>query len=222
MTSQTSSVAFFERIGDALAGKLMRRRLTRPPIGLIVHLLSWEDRIPILDLWSCPANPTASWGKPAEKMAPMSMSLIRIDATASHVPPTLGMEGHPVSGINSNFAVYGCYFPRHGQGVGFGYPLSLGAWLADLMPKLRECPEVSVHLVYSYECDGRSGVAYITFLGRHSAEAKKSKKYTDLNAHLLTMPLPPAWSAEPVPTKKRKAASQGKKATKKARKGLVA
>jgi hypothetical protein len=215
MNIDASSTAFFERIGDALAGKLMRRRLTRPPIGLIVHLLSWEDRTPILDLWSCPANPTASWGKPAEKMAPMSMSLIRIDAMASHVPPTLGMEGHPVSGINSNFAVNEAYFPRHG-------PLSLGAWLADLMPKLRECPEVSVHLVYSYECDGRSGVAYITFLGRHSAEAKKSKKYTDLNAHLLTMPLPPAWSAEPVPTKKRKAASQGKKATKKARKGLVA
>jgi hypothetical protein len=145
----------------------------------------------------------------------MSMSLIRIDAMASHVPPTLGMEGHPVSGINSNFAVYEAYCPRHG-------PLSLGAWLADLIPKLRECPEVSVHLVYSYECDGRSGVAYITFLGRHSVEAKKSKNYTDLNAHLLTMPLPLVWSAEPVPTKKRKAASQGKKATKKARKGLVA
>jgi len=177
----SSTPAFFDIIGTALIKELQQRRLSRAPIGLVVHLTSWEIPEPRFDVWPCPANPRGVWGTraraTARDTAGMRLVLNYVNVSASDVGPCASDD----TGVGAGVDVF--------QRLDAGDMLMLE--LATVWHKIARVRNVTLDADYTLYAGAGSGArtsVYLTFVARF-AQVAVALGHQNINVHLLDAPM---------------------------------
>lgn len=193
-----ASSGLFTAIRDGLEAYLRPSKWARAPLGLVVHVASWESPQPRFEVWPCGANPEAhgvNEGNGSEWKAKelTNLHLLFVDLCGSHKPR--GGDGYsgkeddafPNKDINSDFAIFDRYFAREEAKK----KRTPEAWLADHWAAVCTTPEVAMYAAYSVSWQHDEpmratscGTAYVDILLRFS-ETSQRHNYRNLNAHLL-------------------------------------
>jgi len=183
---------FFTLIGNALVKELQRRRLARAPLGLVVHLDTWEHPNPRFEVWPCPGNLKGVWGATnrasRRDVKDMHMALNYIDIAASQYAPfSMDIESPPSpSSIGPGVDMFNRF------SVDPITPMIPERGLSQLWDKLVELPNVALDADYVLSSGGLRSSVYLTFLTRF-AQHVQDAGYKNLNKHLLKRPLPGSW-----------------------------
>jgi len=167
-----SPASFFDLIGQALVVELQKRRLARPPLGLVVLVDTWDNPEPRFEIHQCPENPRGTWGTrvraSASELRDMTVTLQYVDVAASHASPSA------ITRLVSDVDVFHRYVASD------AIPGLLRVWFS-----LTRLPNVALDATYHLRTGhGHTWRVYLTFLTRFGRDAKETG-FRDLNVHLL-------------------------------------
>jgi len=196
---------FLADIGQALKRELIAHNTYNTPHHLVAHVNGWTAPNPTLEIWSCPANPNATWhnarlpGETPVDEDNLEVSLLYVDVDSSDVCPVSpydSMDGFPKSHISSNFKGVGRFFAERTGSERAPRLFLPEPGLAYAWPILVESAEVNVVACYDVVYRGpgwrTGGTGWVTLCGRYSQESLDGG-YRNLNAHLMDAPPPASW-----------------------------